>query len=514
MKKIIILGSDSMAGHMIVLYLLGLKKYDIYDFCHTRKIRKKSQIADITNLNNFEEQIDIIKPDIIINCIDTLNNDPIKASYINAFFPRYLVNRFINTSCKIIHISNDSVFDGKRGSYDESDIKNSTSIYGITKGMGEFDNNKDLTIRTSIIGPDIKDGDGLFNWFMRQEDAIDGEQNVWWTGLTNLELAMIIDFVIEKDITGLYNIVSNEKINKYNLLNILKTIFKKNTIKIYEETKIKADNSLITKRNDLHYSFKSYYEMIDELFKWMDSHPKYYQRYFGLKDKIVIVWSKLKAETISENKREEWIKHRIKVFMNYTCESFKNQTNQDFYYFINYDEYAKPYVIDELKKYPRLPNNIVFTEHYYVDIEKLTPFYKNLYFVRIDSDDIYQKNFIQKLKDYKPKNETKAIVAINGYIYDIFTDELARWFYKSSSPFYTLIYDSFDFSNGYRHNIHGDLSVFKLYYEILYGDNFVVIAHHKNTITVFNCAFRKQIITGEEKEKIKIENNLSMMTEI
>lgn len=517
MKNVVILGADGMAGHMIVLYLLGLKKYNVYDLCHTKKIRKKSILIDVTDLIKFNDQIDQLHPDIIINCTgilnDRCNDNPMQASYINSFFPQYLVNKYKDKSCKIIHLSTDCVFDGKRGSYDENSIKDDTSIYGITKGMGEFNNSKDLTIRTSIIGPDVKDGMGLFNWFMKQEDAIDGYKNVWWTGLTTLELAKIIDIVIEKDITGLYNIVPNEKINKFDLLNILNITFKNNTIKIYPETKVKSDKSLITLRNELGYEISSYKQMIGELHDWMIKYPKYYQRYFGLKDKLIVIWSKFKAETVAEDKREEWIKHRIKIFMNYTLKGFKNQTSQDFYYFINYDEYAKPYIIEELKQYPQLPINVVFTEHYYSEIEKLTPFYKTLYFVRIDSDDLYQKDFMQKLRSYKHRDSTKAIIVENGYIYDIYTDEMARWYYKSATPFYTLIYDCFDFSNGYRHSIHGDTSVFKDSFEVIYGDTFIVIAHHKNTVTVFNCAFRKQIVEGREKERIKEENNISVMKE-
>ncbi len=516
MKKVLVLGADGMAGHMITLYLLELMKYEVYDFCHTKKIRKKSQLVDITNLNSFNEQVNIIEPDIVINCIGILNEkcdeNPMLATYINSFFPQYLVNKYKETSTKIIHLSTDCVFNGEKGSYSELDIKDATSIYGITKGMGEFDNDKDLTIRTSIIGPDIKDGMGLFNWFMKQEDAIDGYQNVWWTGLTTLELAKFIDYIIENNLSGLYNIVPKDKITKYHLLSILKNVYNKENIKIYPETRKKSDKSLVTIKKNYDYVIKSYFEMANELFVWMTEHPKYYQRYFGQKDKIVIIWSKIKAETVLEEKRQEWIKHRIKVFMSYTLKSFKNQTSQDFYYFINYDKYAEPFVLEELSKYPPLPNNIIFTNHYYVDIEKVLPLYKTLYFVRIDSDDMYQKDFIKKLNDYKHKESTRALLAINGYIYDVITDELARWIYKAP-PFYTLIYDCFDFSNGYRHNIHGDASVFKKAYEIIYGDSFIVIAHHKNTLTVFNCSFRKQIVDDKEKERIKIENDLDILKE-
>lgn len=307
MKKVIILGADGMIGHMITLYLSELKKYEIYDFCNTRKIRKKSYLIDIKNLEYLYEQINDSNPDIIINCIELVNHecdqDPMLASYINSFLPHYLVNKYKDTECKIIHLSTDCVFDGKKGSYEEDDDKTAGCIYGITKGLGEFNNNKDLTIRVSVIGPDIKDNDGLFNWFMKQEDAIDGYQDVWWNGLTNLELAKIIDIAIEKNVLGLYNVSSNQKINNLNLLNIMKNVFKKESINVYAETKNKLDRSLLSKRRDLNYEIKSYDEIIKELYDWMMKHPKYYQRYFSLKDKVIIVWSKIKLEPISEEKK-------------------------------------------------------------------------------------------------------------------------------------------------------------------------------------------------------------------
>ncbi len=517
MKKVVVLGSNGMAGHMICLYLLEKNKYEIYDVCHNQKIRKDSIEIDITKIDNLNKLFEDVKPDVVINCIGILNEECDKnilnSSYINGFFPKYLENYFKNSNCKVIHLSTDCVFDGKKGSYLEDDLKNATSIYGISKSLGEINNSKDLTIRTSIIGPEIKDGSGLFHWFMNQEGAIDGYKNVFWNGITTLELAKIIDYIIDNDISGLYNIGSSEKIDKYSLLLHIKEIFNKDNIFIYEETRTKSDKSLKTKKTDFNYNIKSYKEMLIELKEWMVEHPKYYQKYFGIKDKVIIIWSKIKVNDLEDEKASGWIKERIKVFMNYTCKGFKNQTNQDFYYFIHYDEKASLYLKDELAKYPPLPDNIVFTDSYYRDIAKILPFYKTLYFVRIDSDDIYSKDFIEKLKKFNPKDDTKVLIAQKGYTYDIMNDKLARWYYKSP-PFYTLLYNAFDFSNGYRHEIHGHSSAILLPHEIISGDNFVVIVHGKNTVTVFNSSFRKQIIEGEEMTKIKNEYELKPFSEL
>lgn len=514
MKKIIVLGSNGMAGHIITLYLLEQKKYEIYDFCHNKKIRKESINVDVTNTKALNLLFEEIKPDIVINCIGILKENCDKnlllSSFINSFFPKYLEKYFKNSSCKIIHLSTDCVFDGRKGSYIETDIKNATDIYGITKGMGEIINEKDLTIRTSIIGPEIKDGESLFDWFMKQEGAIDGYENVWWTGVTTLELAKIIDYIIENNISGLYHIIPKEKINKFTLLSYIKDIFKKDKIKIYKEIKTRLDKSLLTTKSDFKYVIKNYKEMILELYEWMKNRPKYYQKYFEIKDKVIIVWSKIKALNLTKEKANLWVKYRIKIFMNYTYKSFKNQTNQNFYYFIHCDEVAAPIVFEELKNYTKLPDNIKFTNNYYKNISEILPFYKTLYFVRIDSDDMYDKNFIQRLVDYKHNENTQALIAQSGYTYDIINDKLARWYYKSP-PFYTLIYNSFDFSNGYRYEVHGHSSVINLNHEILNGDNFIVIVHSQNTITVFNTSFRKQIIEGEEMNKIKKEFDLKPM---
>ena len=103
---------------------------------------------------------------------------------------------------KLIHISTDCVFSGKTGGYDENSIKDAIDDYGKTKSLGEFDSEcNHLCIRTSIFGPEIKqNGEGLVHWLFNQKGKIFGYKNVFWSGVTTLELSKAIRFSIEKNI--------------------------------------------------------------------------------------------------------------------------------------------------------------------------------------------------------------------------------------------------------------------------------------------------------------------------
>lgn len=518
MKKVLVFGANGMAGHMITLYLEETNKYEVFNVCHMNPLNKNSLMCDVFDIDKLTSILNEIKPDVIINCIGILNDksdyDVAKTSYINTFFPKWLENHYRETNCKIIHLSTDCVFSGGKGDYTELDDKDDESMYGLTKNFGEIDNNKDLTIRTSIIGPELKSGKGLFDWFMRQKGETNGYVNVYWSGITTLELARIIDESIQDDICGLFNVACTTKITKYDLLQLISGVFDRKDVTIKSTYVNQSDKSLKSIRADYKYKINDYETMIKELKKWMEQHMEIYYTYFSIvpKDKVIIVWSKFKTDKFSnEEEIEEWIKHRLKVFMTYTCEGFKRQTNQNFIYLINYDEKAKKYILEELKKYPPLPDNIIFTEHYHREIKKIIWQYKYLYLVRIDSDDMYCKEFIQKLISFKPKEETKVLIAQSGYIYDVHNGDLAKWFYKSP-PFYTLIYNSIDFMNGYRHEVHGHSSVINLPNELIDGDNFVVIIHGKNTVSRFSSSFQKGFIDDlDQKQKIIDDFNLKLM---
>ena len=285
MKKILILGAAGMAGHMICEYLKTLtKKYKIYKICHNIKLDSDSILLDVFDLNLLDTTIQMINPDVIINSIGILNknaeDNPSKTIFINSYFPRYLEEKFKNTNVKLIHLSTDCVFSGETGNYSEVSVTDGKDIYARTKILGEINNNKDLTVRTSIIGPELKNnGTGLFHWFMKQTNSIKGYSKVIWSGVTTLQLAKSLHNMIENNLTGLYNLASKEPISKYELLKIINMVFDKNVIiENYEENA--NDKSLISIRNDFSINVPAYTEMIMELRDWMLKNRRLYGQYF------------------------------------------------------------------------------------------------------------------------------------------------------------------------------------------------------------------------------------------
>ena len=213
------------------------------------------------------------RPDIILNCIGVLikgsKEHPDNAILINAWFPHLLKKLSDEVGAKLIHISTDCVFSGKKGNYTETDFRDADDVYGRSKSLGEIINNKDLTLRTSIIGPELKEnGEGLFHWFMRQHGQVNGFNTAIWGGVTTLELAKAIDVAITQGTTGLVQLSNGTGISKYDLLHLFRKIWNKQDIEILPFDGNGIDKS-IAKSEKFDYVVPGYEEMLREQYDWM-----------------------------------------------------------------------------------------------------------------------------------------------------------------------------------------------------------------------------------------------------
>ena len=273
MKKILILGIG-MAGHVIYKYLDSLKKYDLTGISKTKTDYVDYQIDIRMELYELAFVLENIFPDVIINCTGILvkesENFPSRAIYMNTFFPRWLEHKYKDTSVKIIHISTDCVFDGVQGYYSETTPPNESNWYGRTKAMGELNNNKDLTLRTSIIGPELKDeGSGLFSWFLRQTGIVRGYDKVLWNGITTLELAKQIDKILDIDnLVGLYHLITRKEITKYDLLILIQKIWGKKDIEIIKDSLVYSNKVLMNGRLEYEPYIPNYDKQLQELHDW------------------------------------------------------------------------------------------------------------------------------------------------------------------------------------------------------------------------------------------------------
>jgi dTDP-4-dehydrorhamnose reductase len=200
--RFLILGSNGMAGHMLYLYLKS-KSYSVTGFAKSNPYQFDNiVIGNALDTVLIEKVIKNGSYDVVVNCIGILNDFAEKnksiATFLNAYLPHFLAEITSDLQTRIIHISTDCVFSGKKGAYTETDLKDGATFYDRSKSLGELNDFKNLTLRNSIIGPDINPkGIGLFNWFMQQNQKINGFKKSIWTGQTTLQLAKTVEKAVE-----------------------------------------------------------------------------------------------------------------------------------------------------------------------------------------------------------------------------------------------------------------------------------------------------------------------------
>ena len=282
--KVLILGSNGMAGHLISDYLSLNPLYDIIRVARDRISKKTDFIIDASNFNAVEKLISELKPNYIINAIGVLNLDaesnPDKAILMNSYFPHFLAKICDQYKSLLIHISTDCVFNGQKGNYIEQDIKDGIGFYAQSKALGEVYYNNHFTLRTSIIGPDLKiKGIGLLNWVLSQKGEVNGYSEAYWGGVTTLELSKAIDHIIKnKIIGGVFHLTNSQKISKYDLIEIINNVFQLN-LSLISNQAYKVDKSLINTNKITGYNVPHYKVMIEEIYKWIIENKEFYPHY-------------------------------------------------------------------------------------------------------------------------------------------------------------------------------------------------------------------------------------------
>jgi dTDP-4-dehydrorhamnose reductase len=182
---------------------------------------------DATNFDAARQLIAKVEPDVVVNCIGVVKqlaaaHDPIASITLNALFPHIVARACADAGAKLIHISTDCVFAGTRGHYTEDDVPDASDLYGRSKLLGEVTDGA-LTVRTSLIGRELRASSGLVEWFLSNRGgSVRGFTNAIFSGVTTAILARILAEVIEQhpDLRGLYHVAA-APISKYDLLMML-----------------------------------------------------------------------------------------------------------------------------------------------------------------------------------------------------------------------------------------------------------------------------------------------------
>lgn len=257
--KVLILGASGMLGSAMFKVL---SKNKLLHVVASLRDNKKTGFFDESLHANLITGVDVLdqdslvqlltntRPDVVINCVGLIKQlgnakDPLVALPLNAMFPHRLARLCGLLGARVVHISTDCVFDGKKGNYLESDLSNAEDLYGKSKYMGELhDYPHAITLRTSIIGHELDSRHSLVDWFLSQEGEVKGFSKAIFSGLPTVELARVVEhYVLPKpELHGLYHVAA-EPISKLDLLTLVAREYGKN-IRIVADAQLVIDRSL------------------------------------------------------------------------------------------------------------------------------------------------------------------------------------------------------------------------------------------------------------------------------
>lgn len=241
--NVLILGATGMLGHKLWQYARehfdayatirgafdAVAGYGLFDPARTLCGVDAMEFATV------ERAVREVRPDAVVNCIGVvkqhaLADDPVTCLTLNAVFPHRLRNLCAELGTRLLHISTDCVFTGKKGNYTESDTPDAIDLYGQSKLLGEVGGANCLTLRTSIIGRELGSSHGLVEWFLGAEDTVCGYTRAVFSGFPTLVLAEILGDVLERhrDLAGLWHLASGP-ISKHDLLVLLSAAYGRKT---------------------------------------------------------------------------------------------------------------------------------------------------------------------------------------------------------------------------------------------------------------------------------------------
>lgn len=257
--KILVLGVSGMLGNAVFKVFTQDSDCEVWGTIRSPSVLHHFPLAvharliggvNVLDQDSLVALFSRLRPDVVINCIGLIKQladakDPLSALPINAMLPHRLARLCELAGARLIHVSTDCVFSGRKGGYRESDVSDAEDLYGRSKYIGEVhDQAHAITLRTSIIGQELSSSYALVDWFLSQHGSVRGFSKAIFSGLPTVELARVMkDFVIPHPaLCGLYHVAA-EPIAKLELLRLIAAQYGK-TIEICPDDALVIDRSL------------------------------------------------------------------------------------------------------------------------------------------------------------------------------------------------------------------------------------------------------------------------------
>jgi dTDP-4-dehydrorhamnose reductase len=260
--RVLVLGASGMLGHAMLHILDEPGQLDVYGTLRSTAAKRffPPELGgrllsgiEAENQDVLTRLFRALRPDVLINCVGLVKqledaNDPLRALPVNAMLPHRLAGLCELAGARLVHVSTDCVFSGEKGDYREEDRPDATDLYGLSKYLGEVDYPHAVTLRTSIIGPELTGARGLIGWFLAQRESCPGFTRAVFSGLPTVVLAQIVRDVIipRSELHGLYHVAARP-IAKFDLLRLVADVYGK-SIEIVPVDSPVIDRSLNAER--------------------------------------------------------------------------------------------------------------------------------------------------------------------------------------------------------------------------------------------------------------------------
>lgn len=277
--RVLIFGGDGMLGHQLLRHLSARHEVRVTlrrpldEYCGGMfSTANAVGGVDVRDAGAVRGALAGFRPDAVVNAAGIVKqrNDAAAeaANYeINAAFPQRLAGFCREAGAYLVHFSTDCVFSGRKGGYTEEDVPDPVDLYGRSKLQGEVVGPGCITLRTSMIGPELSRRSGLLEWFLAQKGRAPGFRRAVFSGLASPEQARVVDRILGQNPnrSGLYH-VSGEAINKYELLRLIARHFRLATL-VEPDDALVIDRSLDSTRfrADFGYQPPSWDAMLAEL---------------------------------------------------------------------------------------------------------------------------------------------------------------------------------------------------------------------------------------------------------
>ncbi len=233
--KVLLIGCSGLLGKKLHSTLFE-NGFDVYASFHQNSISDKNCFPlDITQKDDVENVIKKIHPDVVVHAaaysnVDDCETNKHAAFEINVQGTKNIAHVTEQINAKLVYISTDYVFDGKKGSYKEEDPTNPINYYGQTKLEGE-DAVKSICSQYIICRTSVIYGANKSNFATWVIDQLKNGKTInivtdqFVSPTLNSDLSEQIIALINNDVQGIFHTAGFERISRYDFCQIVADVF-------------------------------------------------------------------------------------------------------------------------------------------------------------------------------------------------------------------------------------------------------------------------------------------------